>query len=193
MAAYTDDTKVAAYLGVTLTAPQITQAGILAQAASDWIDEYKGRSWQGASPVADELHTVYGDRVFLNHRPVTAVSAVKTRGDYADADLTTLTTGQYELIDAANGVLLIQGWAVRGGLLALVTYTHTATTPPTMIGLAATIIAASWLGPTMVGLPSGLESVALGQNDINVKFSKDARDVPAEALTLLGGSYVVIA
>jgi len=189
MAAYTSATLVANYLGVTLTAGQITQAGVTAQAASDWIDKYLGRSWQGSSPVTDELQTIVGDRVYLNNRPVTAVSAVKTRGDYADADVTTLTSGQYELLDAINGELLIQGWAGAGSL-ALVTYTHTGVTVPTPVGLAATIIAAAWLAPAMVGVPSGLESIALGQNDINIKFAGHTAGevaVPAEALTLLGG------
>lgn len=193
MAPYTDATKIANYLGVTLTSPQQTQAGVVAQAASDWIDEYKGRSWQAATPVTDELHTVYGDRVYLNHRPVTAVSAVKTRGDYADADLTTLAAGQYELLDAANGVLLVQGWA-GSGALALVTYTHTAgSTVPSTIALAATMIAASWLAPTLAPQTNGLASVAVGQNDASVKFREDRGDVPAEALRLLGARGFVVA
>lgn len=192
MTAYTDATKIAAYLGVTLTSPQQTQAGINAQAASDWIDEYKGRSWQDDGTVTDELHGIVGDRVYLSHRPVTAVSAVKTRGSYAGAAVTTLSASQYELLDAQDGELLIQGWS-SGDYLALVSYTHTATQPPSTIGLAATIIAASWLAPTLAPQTAGLESVAVGQNDVNVKFRKDRGDVPAEALTVLGARAVIIA
>jgi hypothetical protein len=189
---YTDASKIAAHLGVTLTADQITQSGVLAQAASDWIDLYLGRSWQAASPVTDELHTPVGDRIYLNKRPVTAVTAVSTRQPIVSADWNLLDTDEYELIDATNGVLLISGWAVNG-LAVRASYTHTASTPPSNVALAATLIAASWLGPLMVGLPAGLESVALGQNDINVKFGSTARDVPPEALTLLGARAVVIA
>lgn len=189
-AQYTDATKIAAYLGVTLTAGQITQAGVLAQAASDWIDDYKGRSWQAASPVSGEVQTVSGDRVYLDHRPVAAITTVETRADFIGSTYTTLAASQYELIDAENGVLSIVGW---GDYLVRVAYTHTGTAPPSHIGLAATMIAASWLGPTMVGLPSGLDSIALGQNDINVKFSSDHADVPAEALRILGGPAVVVA
>jgi hypothetical protein len=192
--AYTDATKIAAYLGVTLSAPQITQAGLAAQAASDWIDEYKGRSWQIASPITDELHTLVGDRVYLTNRPVVAVTSVKTRAAaFVGFGWTTLGASQYELLDAANGVLLIQGWSASSEALVQVTYTHSATSAPSTIALAATIIAASWLAPTLAPSTAGLESVAVGQNDVNVKFRKDRGDVPQEALTLLGARPVVIA
>lgn len=191
MTSYTDAAKIANYLGVTLTGAQQTQAGLAAQAASDWIDLFKARSWQGASPVADELHTPTGDRVYLNSRPVVAVSAVSTRQRIVGATWTLLGTSQYELIDAQNGVLLISGWA-SPGLDVRVSYTHT-TAPPPMIAFAATVIAASLLGPTLRPNTSGLESVAVGQNDVSVKFSVDYGSVPSEALALLGAQGVVIA
>jgi hypothetical protein len=184
MAAYTDATKIAAYLGVTLTAGQITQAGEMAAAATLWIERYVGKTWQGTSPITNEMHTILGDRVYLTHRPVSAVSAVKTRADYADADETTLSSGQYELLDATNGVLLVQGWAPSGGL-ALVTYTHTMTTVPADVALAATMIASAWMGGALAPGTIGAESIAVGQNDINIKFSKERGNVPAEALSIL--------
>lgn len=194
MAAYTDAAAIANYLGVTLTAGQQTQAGVLAQAASDWIDEYKGRSWQQETPVADELHTLLGDRVYLNNRPVTAVSSVQTRAAaFVGFGWTTLAEGQYELLDGANGLLLIAGWSASSDALVQVSYTHTATEPPSTIALAATMIASSWLQPTLAPQTAGLESVAVGQNDVNVKFRKDRGDVPTEALRLLGSRAFVVA
>lgn len=190
MTAYTDATKIAAYLGVTLTSPQQTQAGITAQAASDWIDWWLGRSWQAASPVTGEVHTVNGDRVYLDHRPVSAITTVETRADAIGASYTTLAAGQYELLDPTNGVLSVIGW---GDYLARIAYTHTGTAPPSHIAFAATIIAASWLHPTLNTGTLGVDSIAVGQNDINVKFSKSVRDVPDEALRILGGPAVVIA
>lgn len=193
MAAYTDAAKIAAYLGVTLTSPQQAQAAIVAQAASDWIDQYKGRSWQIASPVTDERHEILGDRLYLNNRPVTAVSAVKTRSYYPDLGVTTLDAGQYELLDGPNGLLVISGWS-RSGVLALVSYTHTATANvPSTIALAATLIAASWMAPTLSPQTAGVSQIAVGQNDINVKFSEQRGDVPKEALTLLGSRAIVVA
>lgn len=186
MTAYTDATKIAAYLGVTLTSPQQTQAGVLAQAASDWIDRYCGQSWQDDGTVADELHSPVGDRVYLNNRPVSAVSAISTRQAVVGADWTLLSADQYELIDATNGVLMVSGWA-SPGLYVKASYTHTATAAPSPVGLAATMIAASWLQPTVSPQTAGLASVAVGQNDVAVKFKEDRGDVPAEAMTLLAG------
>jgi hypothetical protein len=190
MTAYTTASLIAAYLGVTLTTAQQTQAGLAAQAASDWIDTYKGRSWQGASPVTGEVHTVIGDAVYLDNRPVAAITSVETRAAVIGASYTTLAAGQYELIDADAGLLQLVGW---GDYLARVAYTHTGTTPPSHIAFAATIIAASLLGPTLRPNTTGLDSVAVGQSDVQVKFSVDYGSVPDEALTLLGGRAVVIA
>ena len=191
MTAYTDAQRIAYYLGVTLTSAQQTQAGLAAQAASDWIDLFKAQSWQGSSPVTDELHALLGGTVYLKSRPVSAVSAVSTRQRVVGATWTLLGASQYELIDAANGVLLISGWA-SPGLDVRVTYTH-ATVPPAHIAFAATMIAASLLGPTLRPDTAGLESISVGQADINLKFSVDYGSVPSEALSLLGARGVVIA
>jgi hypothetical protein len=190
MTAYTDANKIALYLGVTLTGAQQNQAGVAAQAASDWIDVFKARSWQAATPVTAEEHAILGDRVFLAARPVLTITSVSTRAPiYVGGSWTTLSAGQYELLNAANGELLIQGW---GPGRARVTYTH-ATVPPAQIAFAATMIAASLLGPTIRPNTSGLESVAVGQNDVSVKFSVDYGSVPTEALSLLGARGVVVA
>jgi hypothetical protein len=190
LTAYTDATKIAAYLGVTLTSPQQTQAGIAAQAASDWIDEYKGRSWQAASPVTGEIQAVVGDSIWLDNRPIATVTSVETRQPVVGASWTTLAVGQYEIADATSGQLRLTGW---GNYEARVSYTHTATAPPSQIALAATIIAASLLGPTLRPNTAGLDSVSVGQNDVAVKFSVDYGSVPSEAMALLGGRAIVIA
>lgn len=185
MAAYTDAGKIAAYLGVTLTGAQQTQAGVMADAATGWIERHTGKSWQTASPISNELHSIIGDRVYLTHRPVAAVSAVKLRQMYADADETTLSVGEYELVDPENGLLLVQGWSTWNGTYALVSYTHTMTTVPADVALAATMIAASWLGGALAPGTNGAESIAVGQNDINIKFSASRSDVPSEARSIL--------
>lgn len=190
MTAYTDAAKIANYLGLTLTSAQQTQAGIAAEAASAWIDEFKGRSWQAASPTTGEIQTVLGDVVWLDNRPVVSVTSVEVRADIVGAAWATLAAGQYEVIDAAAGKLQLIGW---GNYLARVSYTHSATAAPSQIALAATIIAASLLGPTLRPNTAGLDSVSVGQNDVAVKFSVDYGDVPREALTLLGARGVVIA
>jgi hypothetical protein len=118
MSAYTDAQKIQNYLGTTLTSAQQTQAGVMSDAATQWVDRYLGRSWQATSPVTDERHSIIGDRVYLTHRPVVAVTSVKTRGIYEGATVTTLSATQYELLDTVNGVVLLDGWS-SGDELAL--------------------------------------------------------------------------
>lgn len=187
---YTSASAIANYLGVVLTAGQQAQADVVAAAVTSWIDEYKGRSWQASSPVSGEVHTVSGDRLFLDHKPVTAITSVETRSTAIGAAWTTLPAGSYELLDPIAGVLQLAGW---GNFLARVAYTHSGATAPAHIALAATIIAASMLGPTLRPNTQGLDSIAVGQNDINIKFAPDYADIPTEALNLLGGAAVVIA
>lgn len=186
MTAYTDATRIAAYLGTTLTADQQTQAAVVAQAASDWIDQYLGggRTWQASTAVTDELHPTAGDRIFLNRRPVSAITQIKVRQPVVSAQWTVLGATQYELLDPAYGVVLIIGW---GDYLAAVSYTHTANPAPSQVQLAASMIAANWMSLTLQPDSFGIDQIAVGQNDVNVKFSADAADVPAEAKTLLAG------
>jgi hypothetical protein len=191
MSAYTDAQKIANYLGTTLTSAQQTQAGVMSDAATAWIDRYLGRSWQATSPVTDEKHSIIGDRVYLTHRPVVAVSSVKTRGIYEGATVTTLSATQYELLDTVNGVLLLDGWS-SGDDLALTTYTHSVSNAPADVQLAASMIAAGWLAGSMSPGTLGAESISVGQNDINIKFGTRRGDVPAEALSILNGYKVVV-
>lgn len=188
MAAYTDAAKIAAYLGVTLTGAQQNQAGVLADAATAWIDRYLGRTWQDDGSVTDEQHGILGDRVYLNNRPVLTVTSVKTRAiPFVGFGWTTLSAGQYELEDAQNGVLLISGWSLSYEARALVTYTHGATSAPSDVQLAASMIAGSWLSQTLRPNTQGIDSVSVGQGDIQVKFSSSRSDVPAEARSILAG------
>jgi hypothetical protein len=136
------------------------------------------------------LHSIIGDRVYLTHRPVVAVTSVKTRGIYEGATVTTLSVTQYEMLDATNGVLLLDGWS-SGDDLALTTYTHSVSNAPADVQLAASMIAAGWLAGSMSPGTLGAESIAVGQNDINIKFGKRRGDVPAEALSILNGYKVV--
>lgn len=179
MAAYTDAAKIAAYLGLTLTAGQQTQAGVMADAATAWVERRTGRSWQAAA-VADEAHEVIDGAVYL-HRAVTAVASVKVRARTVDAIVTTLGTDAWELLDAASGVLLV---VAESEVLALVSYTP-ASTVPADIQLAATMVASSWLQPSLAPQTEGIESASVGQSDAQVKFRAERGAVPAKALEIL--------
>ena len=192
MAVYTDAAAISAYLGVTFTPEQAQQADTVAAAVTTFIDRYTGRSWQAASPVPNELTNVvpsnasypaaYGI-LYLAHRPVSGVLAVRLRTAQPGATETTLLPDQVDVVDAANGVVTISGgWGYPyPDLLAFVDYEF-GDGVPADISLAATMIAAGEMGRQLAIQASsafaeaypeaaGLKSVSVGQNDVNLSFT----------------------
>jgi hypothetical protein len=198
---YVTADQIAAALGVTFTPEQEAQADAVAAAVTSYIDGYTGRSWQGTSPVSGELRPVvvpgpadtYGAvaRCYLDHTPVSAVDAVGLRSTTPNAEPSPLDAAAYELVDAVAGVLLLPGygygalapWSVAPAL-AVVDYTY-ADAVPADITLAATMIASGVMQQSMTiqagssviaANPSlaGVQSISVGQNDVNVTLSKSA-------------------
>lgn len=209
MAAYTTAAAIAAYLGVTFTPEQEALAEHLAESATAFVDRYTGRTWQTVSPVVGELVNVlpgsaawpgaYGI-VYLAGRPAVAVSAVVLRTGYPHATETTLASDQYELVDPTNGILTLVGGYGYGypDLLAFVDYTY-ADTVPADIALAATMIAAGQMSRVVAGQRgaaaieahpelAGLESIAVGQNDVSVKLSSAVTSGSGAASASAAGS-----
>lgn len=179
MAAYTDVAAIEGYLGVELTSEQAIEAMARSEAVTAWIDQECGRSWQGDSPVTAEPHTVEGGLVYLDHPPVTAITAVTVRPKAVAGTVTTLTAStEYELLDPAAGILLLSASSYLG-YLAKVSYTHSAVVPPDIV-LAATILAAAWLGAGIGSAPN-VESVSV--DDVRVQYGEGA--VPGEVAEIL--------
>lgn len=198
---YTDSDAISAYLGVTFTPEQAAQADAVASAVTAFIDRYTGRTWQTVSPIAAELRPVvvpgpsdtYGAvaRCYLAHTPVSTVDAVSLRSSDPNDPTTPLDPATYELVDPAAGVLLVPGygygalgWWYGRAALAVVDYSY-ADEAPADIELAATMIASGVVqqsmtiraGSAMIAAHpqlAGVESIAVGQNDVNVKLSKTA-------------------
>lgn len=180
MASYTDAAGIADYLAVTFTPEQAAQADVAAAAVTTWIDHRTGRSWQNATgSVVDEIHDILNGVVYLEYRPVIAVSAVETR-TVQGANTTAwvlLDPSQYELVDPEAGQLIITTTReIAPKDEARVDYTNAVTAPPSDVGYAATIIAADLLFPTLHPESAGLESLALGQNDISMKYAAASAD-----------------
>jgi hypothetical protein len=199
MTTYTDAAAISAYLGVTLTPEQETQANNVALAVTSFIDRYVGRSWQGTSPVTaewlpiiaryDDGTTTTWPTVYLRQRPAIAVSAVALRSGGPAATATPLDPSQYELIDAPAGVLRLapSGAGVDAygqPVVALVDYTY-ADAVPADIALAATMMAAAEMARQLAIAGSaafsaqhpeldGLKSIAVGQNDVNISLADSA-------------------
>jgi hypothetical protein len=193
MTAYTDSTAIAGWLGVTFTPEQAAQADQLAAAATAFVDGYTGRTWQTVSPSTGETEPVFPALTsypgclgvaYLRHAPVVAVSAVGVRTAYPNDPTTPLDASAYELVDAAHGVLTLTATAWYPGLFVVADYTYSDAVPAD-VELATTMIAAGAMqsvlavqaGSALVTAnPSlaGVESLAVGQNDINVKLSSAA-------------------
>lgn len=186
---YTTYQAVETYMGITFNNSQRAQATGAIEAASVWIDRYTGRSWAAASAVTDEICSLLpqqtgGLRAYTKYRPITSISAVKTRAIYADATISTLATTEWELFDGSAGLVLINGWVATNSV-ALISYTHTATTAPLDVQTACQMITAAWMAPSIHPDSVGVHQISVGQNDLSVTYAADAHQVPPEALEIL--------
>lgn len=193
-------------LGVDLTAPQLDQVADLIADVEAFIDRYTGRAWIVTSPHTDELHSVYSPVVYLRNRPVTAVTSVKARSAHIGATETTLTAGtQYELLDAANGILTVSnGYPfdvvinTEGGYEGyLLKVTYTSSTPvPGDIQHAATLLAAEWMLPRLNPDYQGVESyrIAGSGDEYQVKLRTPGQKSKREgdALAILGSRRTMV-
>lgn len=178
---YTDPDALGRYLGVALTADQAALvASVLAPAATEAVDAYTGRSWQGTA-ITGERVPVYGDRAWLAHPPVSALSLTWR----ALAPGSTVTTGasgtDYELVDAATGLVTFTGWW-HGSQPEYVLANYTSTSDaPAAVQLAATMLAAGWLdSPSSVGAAGPLTMRREG--DIQEQYAAPAADARGDAL-----------
>lgn len=195
MAAYTTAERIAAQLGATFTTEQDVRADDVALAVTAWIDQRTGRSWQASGAITAELHSIYGDHVYLNHPPVSAVSAVSVHPGTAGGAWTALAASDYQLFGEDSGLVLLPvGYT---GQFALVDYTSGAAGAPDDIQLAADVLAAGLMQTTLNPESAGAESVSVGQNDISVTYAgaagQQSADVVAAIETIDAYRLVVLA
>lgn len=177
------------YLGLTFSNAQRTQATGALAAATSWIDRYTGRSWQAITPVTDEqcnlLQLPDGSlRCYVERRPTLTVTSVKTRGYSPTSSISTLASGDYELLDGTTGLVAVSGGASLD-TLALVSYTHAQTSAPADVQIACQMIAGSWMAASLHPDSVGVRSISVGQNDLSVTYAEDGHRVPPEALDIL--------
>lgn len=178
--------------GITFTAGQQTAANERIEVAENRLDAWLGRAWIVASPVIAETHRVYGDRVYLKRRPVTAVTAVTVRSEVVgDTATAGVALTDFELLDAANGVLLL---GYRDGAYVSVAYTHStalAASVPAEVVLATTKYAALLMGNVLnsglTALQGQVRQLAVGRYDLAVTFREAPEDggIPEEIRALV--------
>lgn len=180
--AYADATSLALFLQRTLTAAEAASVTAACAAATAFIDNYLGRTWQGTA-VTGEIQVARDGLIRVDRRPISSVTSVTKRGVYLGATSATLTspTG-YEIINAAEGQLLVN--AADG---EIVTVGYTTSGVPDDIALAANIIAAGYLvsAPAASGQERGIQKLKAGSAEITYDPIDTDMPVPPTAYALL--------
>jgi len=193
---YTDQYLIADVSGKHDGVPAVAMLDVLIEAAENWIDKYTQRAWL-VSSVTAELHTLttwpptsyshyrtWGGSdwwdwsnsnrrdaiITLNVAPVTAITAVRARGLYVGAPITTLPATDYEIMDPNLGQLLIAATYFAQRL----SIDYTCNTPvPADIKYAASLLVSYWVGlmisATGAAASLGIKSYSIGQ-DLTVEF-----------------------
>jgi hypothetical protein len=184
---YTTPERVQQRAGRALTSAELEEVVKLIEAAESWITSRTGRVWPTgvAGATVTEYQTINSRKVYLRVRPVQAVTTVAIRPARVGAQEEILTAGdQYELLDAAKGILLLNigCWRYRGGNILRVVYSPAAGTLDPRVALATTDLVLFWMQPILQGLPVGgnIQSYRVG-DDLSVTFrdgSGTVRGVP---------------
>jgi hypothetical protein len=200
VAAYCTPESLELYLGRALTDAESDSATGACLAATDFIDRYTGRSWQGTT-ITGELQTVRGPTVRLDWRPVASVTSVTARSLTVGATARVLVAGtDYELLDPLNGILLVNApydiittTTIAGTVLA-VTYV-TGAVVPAAISLAANIIAAAYAvgGSAASGAGRGIQKLEAGSAKITYDPIEKTVAIPPTAYELLAAYRPAVA
>jgi hypothetical protein len=183
MADYTSSTDIAAHLNATFTPEQAQQADVVAHAITVWIDHRTQRTWQNSAAVVDELNDVVSTSVYLHHPPVASVQAVDVLIETTwPPSWQALDPSTYTLTDPERGILqLIGGYS---GDEVRVDYTSDQTAPPADLAYAATVLAADTLSVTLHPESAGVSSIAVGQNDLSIKYADAGSGGASSAVSL---------
>jgi hypothetical protein len=184
MAVYASAASLALFLARALTAAETASASAACAAATEYVDRFTGKTWQGQT-ITGELQTVpYNGIVRLDRLPVASLTTVTARWLYVGETIISLVANtDYELIDALNGLVLVNR---PQGTVLTVTYV-TGSTVPADIALAANIIAASYLisAPAASLKPRGIQKLKAGSAEITYDPIDRSMPIPPTAYALL--------
>lgn len=182
--AYADATSLELYLGRDLTDAEALQATAVCDAATEQIEGYTGKTWQGTT-ITGEQHTVYGVTITLSRTPVASISSITLRYPSVGMTPVTLVAGtDYEILNAQTGQVLLASYNLdpiinashyRQGSILTVNYTITVVVPAS-IALAANMLAAYLLLPTGgdENQQLGIKSYSVGQELSVTYFDRNA-------------------
>lgn len=178
---YTTADDVQSQLGRTLTDPQIEYlTDRVIPAAEEWVDTAGGRVY-GSGVVTAEQLVMGSPYTWLSKTPVTSVSRV--RGYFwgqSIADIATLNTVYWTLVDERTGYLRIPGY--RNYQYLEIDYTPDPTIPE-RVKLATAIVCGVFMRTVLHPETEWLTDYASGQ-DVRLKFRN--MDMPGTVYELLG-------
>lgn len=171
--------------------PTDAELGLLPQlvsAASEWIDQYTGRSY-APQVIVNETQRIYGPILYLRQKPVASIQAVRMRLPYAGAATWSLVspTG-YELLDPAAGKVTV-GWQIQfpsdiqdtSWYNYLIEFDYTVSAAvPARVTQAAARLAAYWLSA-----PDADRYQSMSVDGVSVTRRTDKTPIPPEILAML--------
>jgi hypothetical protein len=178
---YTTKTKVADFLGATLTAAQQSYCDGLIERAEVAIDRYCNRGWLVGTQT-DETHWYPTRQLYVKYPPLASVTSVKGRCGIGEDEEALVVDDDYEVRDPESGLihLVAPGSYDR----VRVTYVPVAATPGP-VEQATTELVALWMQPHLRPDTYGLDSYTLP--DLAVKFARShvQEDLPPTVQWLL--------
>jgi hypothetical protein len=194
--AYATAASLELYLQRQLSGEEGDAAALAVAAASDYIDRYVGKSWQGTT-ISGEVQTVPKDGIVrLDRRPVASVTTVLSRPLLVGVAPLTLVAGtDYELLDPLNGIVLVHGYGYVDAVISTLGHFDTAlivtyvvgSPAPAAIQQAANIIAAQYLTSAVAYFAQsrGIQKLKAGSAEITYDPIDAAATLPPAAQAIL--------
>jgi hypothetical protein len=184
---YTTNSAVAAFLGLTLTAGQQSEADTLIGSAEQYIDRETRRGWI-LPPITGERYNLTTPTIYLRSHPITSVQSIVTRTQaIGDAPYTAIAGVDYEVFDLLLGQINFSSGFHGPRAVALVSYTPNLPVPAD-IALCATLIVAETLARALFPGRLGVKQ-ADPERGVRIVYTAygDAMAVPPLAQGILDG------
>lgn len=134
---------IGAYLGTTLTAPQLALASTYIASAEQYIDRSTRKAWL-VPPITNERYDLIKPVLFLRWHPVASVGSVTTRTQAIGDLLYTAVLGvDYEVFDLSLGMINFSAGYSGPHAVAYVSYVPALSPVPTDIFDATVMIVAA--------------------------------------------------
>lgn len=162
---YTNPARVSDHLGLALTGVQLVTCERLIEEVEAWIDGALNRAWL-LGTRANEEHYAPPARLYLRYPPVSSLTSITGRAGLGAAETTLVAGTDYELRDAAAGLVHLVSPSSYDRVR--VTYVQTSTVPADITRLATELVGIG-LRPLTVGMSADVRRFRLP--DLEVEYA----------------------